>query len=230
MPSISRNEASGLGTRIQRVRASHSYGFVLLLILVSFLLVAFAPEDNLSQAGFVLVQTATLITAFWTSGLWQDRRPVLLLAAVGIVAVAGQIASGSDTATGIVGVVAGVLTVATCVVIGLGVVDQGQINRQSVLGAVSIYVLIGMLFMFAYGAAASFGSGTFFAQGTDGTPSIRLYFSYVTLATLGYGDYTAAGDLGRTLAITEAVLGQLYLVTVIAVLVANLGPTRRGQR
>jgi Ion channel len=217
-----------LGTRVQRVRAGHSYGLVLLMIVASFLLVASAPARSWSQAVFVFVQTVTLITAFWTSGLWHDRRPVLLVAAVGLVAAAGQIASGSDTAIGIVGLVDVVLIVATCAVIGLGVFDQGEVNRQSVLGAVSIYVLIGMFFTFAYGAAASLGSGAFFAQGTDGTPSIRLYFSFVTLATLGYGDYTPAGEVGRTLAIIEALLGQLYLVTVIAVLVANLGLARRG--
>jgi len=50
----------------------------------------------------------------------------------------------------------------------------------------------------------------------------RLYFSFVTLATLGYGDYTPAGSLGRTLAIVEALFGQLYLVTVIAVLVSRM--------
>ena len=65
------------------------------------------------------------------------------------------------------------------------------------------------------------------AQGTDGTVSLRLYFSYVTLATLGYGDYTAAGDLGHTLAIVEALFGQLYLVTVVAVLVSRLGIVHR---
>jgi hypothetical protein len=66
------------------------------------------------------------------------------------------------------------------------------------------------------------GSGDFFAQGTDGTRSLRLYFSFVTLATLGYGDYTAAGELGRTIAVVEALVGQLYLVTVIAVLVSRM--------
>jgi hypothetical protein len=79
-----------------------------------------------------------------------------------------------------------------------------------------------MLFTFVYGAAAALGSGDFFLQETDGTPSLRLYFSFVTLATVGYGDYTAAGDLGHTLAVVEALLGQLYLVTVVAVIVGRL--------
>jgi hypothetical protein len=74
------------------------------------------------------------------------------------------------------------------------------------------------------------GSAPFFAQGTDGTLSTRLYFSYVTLATLGYGDYTAAGDFGRTVSVVEAMLGQLYLVTVIALLVGQFSRRRQAGR
>ena len=80
-----------------------------------------------------------------------------------------------------------------------------------------------MLFAFVYGAAANLESGSFFAQGTDGTAAIRLYFSYTTMTTVGYGDYSAANDLGRTLAVLEGLVGQLYLVTVVAVLVSQLG-------
>jgi hypothetical protein len=121
------------------------------------------------------------------------------------------------------------LLVAVGVVIGVGVFDQRMVNAQSILGAVCVYLLIGMLFTFVYGAAAALGSGDFFAQETDGTPALRLYFSYVTLATLGYGDYTAAGDLGHTLAILEALLGQIYLVTVVAVIVGRLHRDRPEQ-
>ena len=116
---------------------------------------------------------------------------------------------------------------AIVVVIGVGMIDQGEVNRQSVIGAICVYILLGIFFTFVYGAVAALQSGDFFAQGTDGTTAIRLYFSYVTLATVGYGDYTAAGDLGRILAVTEALLGQLYLVTVVALLVSHLGRAAR---
>jgi hypothetical protein len=108
----------------------------------------------------------------------------------------------------------------------IGVIDQGEINERSVSGAICVYLLIGMLFLFFYNAIAAIGSGDFFAQGTDGTRAIRLYFSYVTLATLGYGDYTPAGNLGHTLAVLEALLGQIYLVTVVALLVSQLRAKR----
>jgi len=93
---------------------------------------------------------------------------------------------------------------------------------KAVTGAVCVYVLIGLLFVYVYGLIAVIGSGDFFAQGTDGTRSLRLYFSFVTLATLGYGDYTPAHELGRTLSVVEALFGQLYLVTVVAVLVSRM--------
>jgi hypothetical protein len=119
-----------------------------------------------------------------------------------------------------------VLAAVIIVVIARGVIDQGEVNSQSIVGAICIYLLLGILFSFAYGSAAKLGSGFFFAQGTDGTPAIRLYFSYVTMATVGYGDYTAAGDFGRALAALEGLLGQLYLVTVVALLVGRMGPRR----
>ena len=53
-----------------------------------------------------------------------------------------------------------------------------------------------------------------------------MYFSFVTIATLGYGDLTPHGDLGQMLAATEAIIGQLYLVSAVALLIGNLGRTR----
>jgi Ion channel len=116
---------------------------------------------------------------------------------------------------------------ATVLAIGVGIFDQGEVNQQSITGAICVYVLIGILFTFVYGAAAALGSGPFFAQGTDGTTALRLYFSYVTLATLGYGDYTPAGNFGHTVAVLEALLGQVYLVTVVALLVGNFSRSTR---
>lgn len=206
-----------------RRRASHSYGFVLLLIVVSFGFIAAGPEAEWGQSVLLLLQSATLVAALWTSGLGRAAvRPSIALAVASIVVATIQLVAGGDTRTGVVAVLNALLVVAISVVIAVGVFDQQRVNPQSILGAICIYILIGMLFTFVYGAAAFLGSGDFFAQGTDGTPSLRLYFSYVTLATLGYGDYTPAGDLGHTMAIVEALVGQLYLVTIVAVVVGRL--------
>jgi Ion channel len=174
----------------------------------------------------VLTECGLLGTAVWTSGVWHDRKAALALIALAAAAAVVQLVFRGNNPSGIVSIFEVALLVATVVVIAVGVVDQGEINAQSIFGAVSIYVLLGMLFVFVYSAAAALGSGPFFAQGTDGTLATRVYFSYVTLATLGYGDYTAAGDFGRTVSVIEAMTGQLYLVTVIALLVGRLGARR----
>src|SRR4029079_10495363 len=88
-------------------------------------------------------------------------------------------------------------------------------------------MLFGLLFMFLYGALAALGHGPFLAQGTDWTRPLRTYFRLVTLGTLGSGDYTPTGTLGHALAVLEALIGQLYLVTVVAVVVTRLGRPRR---
>jgi hypothetical protein len=211
------------GSRVARVRSSHSYGLVLLLIVVSFVFMSVAPNSNWADGVLLILQSITLVTALWTSGVARtDSTLSLSLVALSSLAVLGLLVLGGNGFAGAVGILSGLLTVATIGTVALGVVDQGEANVRAVTGAVCVYVLIGLVFVFLYGALAKLGSGNFFAQGTDGTRSLRLYFSFVTLATLGYGDYTPAGSLGRTLAVVEALFGQLYLVTVIAVLVSRM--------
>ena len=211
------------GSRVSRVRASHSYGLVLALIGVSFVFMSVAPNRTWADSVLLLLQSITLVTALWTSGVARtDSTLSLSLVALAGLAALGLLVFGGNGFASAVGLLSGVLTVATIGTVALGVVDQGEANVRAVTGAVCVYVLIGLLFVFLYGVLAKLGSGDFFAQGTDGTRSLRLYFSFVTLATLGYGDYTPAGSLGRTLAVIEALTGQLYLVTVIAVLVSRM--------
>ena len=102
-------------------------------------------------------------------------------------------------------------------------IRQPEVTTRSVIGAATIYLLIGVFFGQVYTLMATAGDSPFFAQGTDGTIAERLYFSFVTITTVGYGDFTAATQWGRAFAAAEALIGQLYLVTVISVLVGNLG-------
>jgi hypothetical protein len=211
------------GTRVARLRAAHSYGLVLGLIVIVFVFTSVAPNSSWADSTLVLLECLTLVTALWTSGVAEaDSKVSIGLAALATAAAIALLVFGGTFFEAVVLVLAGVLTIATIATVALGVIDQGEANVRAVTGAVCIYVLIGLLFVYLYGVIAAVGSGDFFAQGTDGTRSLRLYFSYVTLATLGYGDYTPAHELGRTLAIVEALFGQLYLVTVVAVLVSRI--------
>src|SRR5262249_31980842 len=187
-------------------------GVVLRLVIASFIFTLEAPDETCASSTLVLVQSLTLAVALWTSGVSRSWRRLFLLA-LGIAAAVVNIYPGGHVVNGIVLLCAGALTLTIVTVIGIGVVDQGDANVNSVRGAIAIYILLGLLFTFLYGAIAELGRTPFFANGSDGTRALRTYFSYVTLATLGYGDYTPGSTLGHTLAVVEALLGQVYLVT-----------------
>jgi Ion channel len=102
------------------------------------------------------------------------------------------------------------------------------VEVQAVMGVLALFMLIGMFFASVYGAIDRLGGDPFFADGTPATVSNCLYYSFTTLTTVGYGDLTARTDLGHTLSIFEALFGQIYLVTVVALIVSNLG--RRAPR
>jgi voltage-gated potassium channel Kch len=89
---------------------------------------------------------------------------------------------------------------------------------------------VGLIFGVAYATISDISDTSFFnPPGSYGRDDF-LYFSYTTLTTVGYGDLVAATNLGRSLAITEALVGQIYLVTVVAVIISNLEAVRPGRR
>ena len=210
-------------SRVKRLHATHSYRSVLALIGATFIFSSLAGDEGWSAGILLVLQAATLAAALWTSGLARaDSKTLIALLVAATVAAAGLAFSGGHVLVAVAGLASGAMILATIGAIAVGVVDQHEVNAQSITGAVCVYILLGILFVFLFSATALLGSGDFFAQGTDGTRSLRFYFSFVTLATLGYGDYTPAGDLGHTLAVLEALIGQLYLVTVLALLVSRL--------
>jgi voltage-gated potassium channel Kch len=95
-----------------------------------------------------------------------------------------------------------------------------------VICGLCLYLLLGMAFAFLYAVLDDVATRSFFAHGINGTPAGTpndfLYFSLVTMTTTGYGDFVAHTELGRTFAVTEALIGQIYLVTVLAVIVSNV--------
>ena len=216
-----------LTAAVEARRASRAYRGVLALIVLSFLFSATAPDEPWTRGVLLLIQAATLATALWRTREDPVRMPMLAIFAVVLLALV-QIVAGGRALTLATGVVSGLFVMVTIVVIARGVIRKGEINQESIIGAIGIYLLFGMLFTFAYAVIALGGSGPFFAQGTDGTNALRMYFSYATLCTVGYGDYTAASNLGHTVAISEALLGQLYLVTVVALLVSRVRPSAGG--
>jgi hypothetical protein len=102
------------------------------------------------------------------------------------------------------------------------------VTVQAVAGALAVYLLLGIVFSFAISTMAKIGSGPYFAQGIDGTESQRVYFSFTSMTTTGFGDLTPGTDGGRAIAVLEMLIGQIYLVTVISLLVGNLRRRREA--
>jgi hypothetical protein len=218
-----------VGRDLRRIRDAHAYGLVLGLVLVLFVFADVTSNARWTASVIIVLQGITLGVALATSA-----RPGVRVGARGIVLAAALIAGlqlaldDGRAVSATVVLVSAILAVATVVTVGYGVRRQNEVNAASVCGAVSVYLLMGMLFVFIYSAVQTIGGEQFFAQGVAGTRSLFLYFSYVTLLTLGYGDYTPAGQVGKTFAVIEALFGQLYLVTVVAVLVSSFGRRRGG--
>jgi hypothetical protein len=97
---------------------------------------------------------------------------------------------------------------------------------QAVAGALTIYLLIGLLFASMIRFVVHVDDAPYFAGGTDDTESERACYSLAVLTTTGFGDFTAGQPLGRALVAVEMLVGQLYLVTVIGVLVGSLAQRR----
>jgi hypothetical protein len=100
----------------------------------------------------------------------------------------------------------------------------GTVTVTVLAGVLCMYLLVGLFFAFVYIAIESFGGAPFFANGAAATAARAVYFSFVTMTTVGYGDYTARANLGHMLSVTEALFGQIYLVTVVAAIVSRLVP------
>jgi hypothetical protein len=209
----------------------HHFGFVLLLILASLIFLLAAPEEDWARLTAIVLQGLTLLAALRAARV----RPLVLRLAVLVVAIAIVSSIAAYVGSGFLGATAarsiGVLLVAFApIAIARGVIldfrQQGEISLHTMFGVLCIYLLIGSMFAFAFGVVDSLSSRPFFAQHAAANSHNLLYFSFATITTTGYGDLTAGTDVGRSLAIAEALIGQIYLVTVVAAIVGGLG----GQR
>lgn len=212
--------------------AGFRFGAVFLLTLTLLVFAIVAPTADWSRAIALGLQWLALLAIVVTSRARAEVRgsTAVLIAGLATFSVVGGATGGlSETATlAISGCVSAVTPV---VLIGglLRLVRRHGVTPQAVAGALTLYLLIGLLFAWTIGFVAKVQSGPYFAQTAKASVSQIVYFSFATLTTTGFGDLTAATRLGRALAVVEMLLGQLYLVTVIGVLVGNFaGRARRG--
>jgi Ion channel len=200
-------------------------------ILSAFLLQGIATPGPWEQVFVSILLAITLLLALWAAqSKPRVMRPAFAIAALVVIASIAQAAAGDveGTAVRLANLLLVVLAPPAIVV---GVVrslrTRGGVTVEAVFGVLCLYVLVGMGFALVYGAIADI-SGHFFANGEAATGARCLYFSFTTLTTVGYGDFTAATNLGHTLSVTEALVGQIYLVTIVSVIVSNLRTSPRS--
>jgi voltage-gated potassium channel len=207
-------------------RIRDQFGVVLVLLIVTVFFTISAPNERWAWLATTTTLAATFTIAMIASG--APRRTVwagITLAACGL-GMSTVVTLTQEDVRRYLSVTSLLLTLIAMAAIIRRVRLHAEINTLTVLAAVCIYVLLGLSFAFTFECIGEFGSGPFFPAHEAGTRSDYTYFSFVTMATVGYGDLTAQGGLGRAFAVTEGLLGQIYLVTTVAALVGNLGHPR----
>jgi hypothetical protein len=210
-----------------------SFGPVLGMIIAVLIFQLSSPDTQLSRVITVVLQSSVVLLALRSAG----AHPSLFRAGVWIVGGLLVLAILSDPFADLGPEVTGVISVALILVTPLAVVggvvreleEDGHVTVQTVLCGLCLYLLLGLTFAFIYAAVSDLSNDPFFAEKVAGTPNDYLYFSLTTLTTTGYGDFTAQTEFGRALSVTEALLGQIYLVTVLAVIVSNVRRRMPGQ-
>jgi hypothetical protein len=206
------------------------YGLLLACLFVLFVFTGVAPGGPWQDALITALAAATLILSLRAGEVTPRVTTVFTVMGTALVVlVAGLAVAGvSNAAASRVAACALVAIAPPAIVVGVirGLRERGGATVQAIMGVLCIYLLMGMLWAFTYGSLDRLGGDPFFASGVSASASRCLYFSFTTLTTVGYGDLTARSNLGHTLAVTEALIGQIYLVTVVALLVSGLARGR----
>lgn len=219
LPELSR--AHGIRNRFAQWAKNDFFTFLLIAVTLDFVATIAAPEGVLPHATLNLLQAVILVTTLRATGI----RPRYFFGAVVLFVIAvtlsfGDFLLGANNARGLIDIIGLVLVTLLPLAVTVKIFRQAVVNIQTIFGALCVYIMVGLFFAFAYEVVGTFFP-PFFANLPNPALKDYLYFSYVTLATLGYGDLAPMGNLPRALVVVEAVFGQLYLVTAVSLLVGN---------
>jgi hypothetical protein len=162
---------------------------------------------------------ANLLAAVASIDLWIGRRALMIAVAVVVLARFGTAWTDMPTlaiATLVVLTLAGLVAAGGALRFALSARVVGSEHLYAALGA---YLLAGLFFGMAYWGLQQ-ASPEALAGARAGSLSDAIYFSFVTLATLGYGDIVPRGEIARGLAVVEGIGGQLFLAVMVARLVS----------
>ena len=208
-------------------RIGDAYGLVLLLIIITFVvMMTLPPEGWGGRVAAVAIAALTAIVAFTSSDVRSARmRLAGVIAGLAVAAAALATAISSDRLLALAfGTVAIMLAIAAVTILRRVIVGAREVDFRTILGAISVFTLLGLLFAFLYYGLSRWSHDPFFAGHAAARSSDYLFFSYTTLTTTGYGNLVPAGTVGQSFAVLEMLVGQIFLVTLVAGLVSLWRP------
>jgi hypothetical protein len=221
------------GTRRQRVKATarddvikflDSYASLLLLLLANFVALEIIDDTRWGAIASTVLAAIALIVAISDPETGHRITPRhWLQVAFCVVLAPFVLLVNTSSVVGLTYLLPVALLVTATLPITLRrILRQRHVTYETVLGALCTYVLLGLLFAFAFLAVNDLADG-FFSQPEPHRQSEYLYFSFVTLTTLGFGDLSPSPGLPQALTVLEALAGQIFLVTMVARLVTLWG-------
>ena len=206
-------------------RASDAFGLVLALVLATYVLASVISNRGWPAVLLTAVSGTTSVVALTSAHARSVfvRRTLLFAVLAVLFAAVAAITGGRHWLSAANFISIALLAVAMAAVLRR-VVTSGNVSSRTILGAISVYTSLGILFTWAYGLIDRIEGGGFFGEATGIQGSDFLFFSYTTLTTTGYGDLVPAGQVGRMVSGLEMMLGQIFLVTLVAGLVSLWRP------
>jgi hypothetical protein len=202
------------------IRILDSYASLLVLLLANFFLLELVDDPRWGAIGSTLLAAAALVVAISdpSTGHRITRRHALQILACVALAPLVLVVNSAELLAITYLLPVFLLVTATLPVTISRVLQHRRVTYETVLGALCAYVLLGLLFAFVFLALEELG-WTFFAQPGEHPESEFLYFSFITLTTLGLSAATPSVGLPQALTALEALVGSVFLVTLVARLV-----------
>jgi hypothetical protein len=207
--------------KARAIRILDSYASLLVLLLANFFLLELVNDERWGVIGSTLLAAAALVVANSDpdTGHRVERRHWISIAICVLLAPIVLVVNSEEVIGLTYLLPAALLVTATLPVTLTRVLHHQRVTHETIFGALCSYVLLGLLFAFAYLALDLVRDAPFFAQPGAHQESEYLYFSFVTLTTLGFGDLSPSVGLPQALTALEALVGSIFLVTLVARLV-----------
>jgi hypothetical protein len=199
--------------------------FLLLALLALLLLYPFFASSVMARAFWDICSSAVLLLGIYAISHGRRHWVIAVVLAIAVLGTkwSGYVIENERLLLVNYGLSAIFFTFTACLLLA-DVLRKGAVTADKIYGALCVYLLIGltwgfMLLTLEGVQPGSFSLGQGQPSGIAKDPATLVYFSFVTLSTVGYGDITPLSPPARSLAFMEAIIGQIYLAVLVARLV-----------